>query len=134
MEDDRTKKIRRIAESYFNAWSSQDPSSVAAFYEQDGWLSVNDDPPAIGRDSVTEVARGFMAAFPDMKVILDDVVLKDDEAVCHWIWTGTNTGPGGTGRPVKISGFEVWQIGPDGLIASSRGHFDATEYRRQLEM
>jgi hypothetical protein len=35
---------------------------------------------------------------------------------------------------VRITGFEVWQIGADGLIANSRGHFDSLEYRRQLEL
>jgi len=40
---------------------------------------------------------------------------------------------GRDGRRVRISGFERWRIGSDGLIASSQGHFDAAEYRRQLE-
>jgi hypothetical protein len=34
---------------------------------------------------------------------------------------------------VRISGFKVWQIGADRLIASSQGHFDSSEYHRQLE-
>jgi len=34
---------------------------------------------------------------------------------------------------VHISGFEQWRIGPDGLIAESRGHFDQAEYERQLQ-
>jgi hypothetical protein len=34
---------------------------------------------------------------------------------------------------VRISGYEVWLIGAGGLIAHSRGTFDAEEYRRQLE-
>jgi hypothetical protein len=42
-------------------------------------------------------------------------------------------GPGGAGHKVCISGFEKWRIGSDGLIASSHGHFDSAEYRRQLE-
>jgi hypothetical protein len=46
---------------------------------------------------------------------------------------GTNTGLGGTGRPVRISGFEEWSIGGDGLIASSRGHHDQAAYERQLD-
>jgi hypothetical protein len=46
---------------------------------------------------------------------------------------GTNTGPGGTGNRVRISGFEEWRIGDDGLIAESQGHFDQAEYDRQLE-
>lgn len=34
---------------------------------------------------------------------------------------------------MRISGFEEWRIGADGLIAESKGHFDSDEYQRQLE-
>jgi hypothetical protein len=47
--------------------------------------------------------------------------------------SGTNTVPGGTGNRVRISGFEEWTIGDDGLIAASLGHYDEDEYNRQLE-
>ena len=63
---------------------------------------------------------------------MDDVGLEADRAIYRWTLTGTNTGPGGTGRPVRISGYEEWRFGADGLIAESRGHFDEVEYRRQL--
>ena len=124
--------IRRLAEAYTAAWCSQNPASVAAFYDETGSLAVNEDPPAIGREAITEVAQGFMTAFPDMKVVMDDLHLQPDGVIYHWTLTGTNTGPGGTGRLVNISGFEVWEIGANGLIASSQGHFDSDEYRRQL--
>jgi len=68
-----------------------------------------------------------------MRVIMDKLVLQHDRAEYHWTLIGTNTGPGGTGYRVRISGFELWQIGEEGLIASSQGRFDATEYRHQLE-
>ena len=51
----------------------------------------------------------------------------------NWTFAGTNTGPGGTGQQVLFSGFEEWKIGEDGLIASSLGHFDEADYRRQLQ-
>jgi len=52
----------------------------------------------------------------------------------HWTLAGTNTGPGGTGRAVRLSGCEVWQrSAADGLIANSRGHFDSADDRHQLE-
>jgi uncharacterized protein (TIGR02246 family) len=131
---DKTNPIRTLAEAYTAAWCSQNAASVASFYEENGSLSVNDDPPAVGRAAITEVAQGFMTAFPDMKVSLDDVRLQDDGAVYHWTLTGTNNGSGGTGRTVRISGYEEWQIGASGLIANSRGHFDSDDYRRQLEL
>ena len=33
-----------------------------------------------------------------------------------------------------ISGSEEWTIGPDGLIATSKGTYDEAEYQRQLEV
>lgn len=50
----------------------------------------------------------------------------------HWTLVGTNTGPGGIGNGVRISG-EEWTIGDDDLVAESQGHFDQVEYDRQLE-
>jgi hypothetical protein len=34
---------------------------------------------------------------------------------------------------VRISGYELWKIDNDGLIAESKGHFDRAEYERQLK-
>ena len=39
-----------------------------------------------------------------------------------------------TGKAVRISGYEEWTFGLDGLIAESKGHFDEAEYQRQLRV
>jgi hypothetical protein len=126
-------KLHDFAARYTAAWCSQDPTSVAAFYSVEGSLTVNGGAPAVARDAIMEVARSFMTAFPDMRVVMGNLIMKNDRTEYHWTLIGTNTGPGGTGHRVRISGFELWKIGPDGLIASSQGHFDASEYQRQLE-
>jgi hypothetical protein len=51
----------------------------------------------------------------------------------HWTLVGTNTGPGGTGNRVRITGLEAWTFGDDGQIAESQGRYDQAEYNRQLE-
>ena len=106
---------------------------MAAFFSTDGSLSINGGAPAAGRDSIREVVQGFMTAFPDLVLTMDDVRVEGDRAVYHWTFAGTNTGPAGTGQQVLFSGFEEWEIGADGLIASSLGHFDEADYRHQLE-
>lgn len=126
-------QLRDFAKSYTAAWCSKDSVKVAAFYSSDGSLSVNDEAPAVGRGAIGEVARGFMTAFPDLEVVMDDVLVEGGGAVYRWTLAGTNTGPGGTGKRVRISGFEIWKFGADGLIAESRGHFDDAAYQRQLE-
>jgi predicted ester cyclase len=73
-----------------------------------------------------------MTTFPDMIVTMDKVAHDEEGTKFHWTLTGTNTGPGGTGKRVRISGYELWKIDSDGLIAESKGHFDAAEYERQL--
>lgn len=129
----RENDLLDFAERYTAAWCSHDAASVAAFYAADGSLSVNDGAPAVGRSAIAEVAQSFMTAFPDLRVELDEVITEGDRVFYYWTLTGTNTGPGGSGRSVRISGFESWRFGDDGLIASSLGHFDGSEYRRQLE-
>lgn len=126
------KKIRTLAESYTEAWCSQTPSKVASFYEEDGSLSVNGGVPAVGRSAITEVARGFMNDFPDLKVQLDDLVFVDHEIRYQWTLTGTNVDSNGTERRIRISGYEKWQIGANELIATSSGHFDSEDYQRQM--
>jgi len=124
--------LRDFATRYTGAWCSRGAASVAAFFAPNGSLSVN-GAPAAGRGAITEVAQGFMTAFPDMELLMDDVLIEGDCVVYHWTFIGTHTGPGGTGRRVRFSGFEKWKIGEDGLIAESQGQFDSADYQRQLE-
>ena len=125
--------LREFAERYTAAWCSQNPAAVAACYAPGGSLTVNDGAPAVGREAITEVARSFMTAFPDMQVLLDDLIVPDGPVEYHWTLVGTNTGPGGAGKRVRIRGVERWQLDADGRIAQSRGSFDSAEYQRQLE-
>lgn len=125
--------LTAFATRYAAAWSSQNPDALASLYAENGSLAVNAGDPSVGRAAIRATAEGYMTAFPDMVVRLDSVTPADGQAVFHWTWTGTNTGPGGTGKSVRISGYEEWTIGPDGLIAASRGHFDEAEYQRQLK-
>jgi len=123
--------LKDFATRYAAAWSGRNPVNFAQFYEENGSLIVN-GAPSIGRAAITATAGAYMAAFPDMVVKLDSLQQEKTETIFHWTWTGTNTGPGGTGRAVKLSGYERWTIGANGLIARSDGHFDNAEYQRQL--
>ena len=125
-------RLRDFARRYTEAWCSQDPASVAAQYAPEGSLTINGGTPSVGRAAITEAAQSFMTAYPDMRVLMDDLVVRDDGIEYHWRFEGTNTGPGGTGNRVRIPGFEEWTIGDDGLIAESQGHFDEVEWGRQL--
>ena len=131
-EQIETTDLTDFATRYAAAWSNQDPEELASFYAENGSLRVNDGEPSVGRDAVTETARGFMTAFPDMAVRLVELRKTDDHIEFHWHWTGTNTGPGGTGNAVDLRGYERWTLDADGKIVESLGHFDDAEYQSQL--
>jgi predicted ester cyclase len=121
--------LKKFAGRYAEAWCSHDPERVGAFYAKNGSIAVNGGTPA----PIVEVARGFMRDFPDMVVTFDKLEPRGGATAFHWTLTGTNTGPGGTGKRVRLSGYELWKIDSDGLIGESKGHFDAAEYERQLK-
>ena len=126
-------EITAFAQRYAEAWCRQNPQNVAAFFAERGSISINNGPPAVGRAAIAREAQAFMTTFPDMIVTFDKLEPHGDRTAFHWTLIGTNTGPGGTGNRVRISGYELWKIDNNGLIAESKGHFDSAEYDRQLK-
>jgi uncharacterized protein (TIGR02246 family) len=126
------EQLRALAERYTAAWCSMDPIAVAAHYAREGSLAINGGAPAVGRDAIASAAASFYDVLPDMQIFFDELVVDGDRIEFHWTFTGTNTGPGGTGKAVRVHGYESWTIDEDGLIAASLGTYDAEEYARQL--
>src|SRR5207249_7720044 len=124
-------ELDKFAARYAKAWCSQNPESVAAFFAERSSLSINNGPPAVGRAAIAREAQAFMTTFPDMVVTFDKLEPTPNGVEFHWTLTGTNTGPRGTGKRVRINGYELWKI-DNGLIAESKGNFDSAEYERQL--
>jgi hypothetical protein len=126
-------ELTKFAQRYAEAWCSQNPESVAACFSENGSLGINSGAPAVGRAAIAESAREFMRTFPDMVVTFDKLEPRGEATAFHWTLTGTNSGPGGNGNRVRISGYELWKIHKNGLIGESKGHFDAGEYEHQLK-
>ena len=121
------KQIEQLARNYTEAWCSRDPSRVAGLYVPGGMIAINGGDAA----GIATVAEAFIAAFPDIEVFMDDLVLREDGIVEYrWTFTGTSVE---TGKSVRVPGVEEWTIASDGLIAESRGHYDQAEYDRQLK-
>jgi hypothetical protein len=153
-----SNRLKEFAKRYAKAWCSQNPDSVAAFFAERGSISINNGPPAVGRAAIATEAEAFMTMFPDMIVTFDKLEPRGDRTAFHWTLTGTNSGLGGTGNRVQISGYELWKIDNgaggsratwtgkpervdeqggesinDGLIRESKGNFDSAEYERHLK-
>src|SRR5262249_28105782 len=102
-------RLREFALRYAEAWSVQNPAAVAEFFAPKASLTINGGTPAVGRVAIANEARAFMTAFPDMRVTFDKLVRRGESVEFHWTLDGHNTGPGGSGNHVRISGFESWK-------------------------
>lgn len=126
------KKLTGFGEDYTVAWNSKNPENVASFFSENGVLVVNSGLPHKGRAEISEFVKGFMTAFPDMKLTMDSLTIKPTETQYHWSFAGTNTGPNGTGNKVFFNGFERWTFSENEKIQRSIGSFDEEDYSRQM--
>jgi hypothetical protein len=127
------EQLLKFAQGYAAAWCSHDAARVAACYGPQAALTINGAAPARGRAAVTGAVQAFMSGYPDLIVTLDALEQRGERTLFHWGFVGTNSGPGGTHRPVRIHGYEAWLFGADDLIADSQGHYDAADWQRQVE-
>jgi len=102
--------LTEFAQHYAKAWCSHHPEGVAAFFAERGSISINNGPPAVGRAAIAREAQAFMTTFPDMIVTFDKLEPRPNATAFHWTLTGTNTGLGGTGKRVRISGYELGRL------------------------
>jgi uncharacterized protein (TIGR02246 family) len=120
---------RTVADAYTAAWNSGSPKAVASFYAPGGRIVINRGTPWEGRDGVARMAEGFFADVPDLSLICDGLRLAGDHVVYLWTFTGHDAT---TGRPLRIAGWEEWDLDADLKVRFSRGWYDGADYARQV--
>ena len=123
-------QLDALARDYTAAWNSRTPEAVASFYAETGEIVINRGEPSSGRTEIAGMAVGFYADVPDLTLTCDSVRAAGDHAVYVWIFTGHDAN---TGHPLKIHGWEEWDLDPDLKVRTSRGWFDAEDDARQVE-
>ena len=91
--------IGELAQSYTEAWCSRDAARVASHYAPGATIAINGGEPA----GIEEVAASFIAAFPDITVYQDDLVVGDEVVEYHWTFTGTSSETGKWVRHCRAS-------------------------------
>ena len=79
----------------------------------------------------------FLAAFPDCRCEIDDVIAEGDKAVARSRLIGTNTGPfmgmPATGKTIEVEGIDIVRV-ENGRMAEHWGVYDAASMMQQLGM
>lgn len=80
--------------------------------------------------------RMFVAAFPDLRMVLEDVIAGGDKVVARVRATGTHKGAfmdlPPTGRQVDVQLIDIIRFGPDGRAREHWGVLDQLAMMQQL--
>jgi len=111
----KTKKMKALAEADLEVWNTGNLELYDKILSRKiirHEVDINED--IIGIEANKENVTITRTGFPDFKVKLNDLIIKNKKMVVRWTATGSNTGLYGnllaTGKKVKISGVTISRI------------------------
>jgi steroid delta-isomerase-like uncharacterized protein len=134
MTGDANKQVvRRFYEELWNRGNLDAADELVASDYVRHDLRPGDAPP--GPAGQKRVAETFRAAFPDVRLEVDELIAERDLVAARWTISGTHTGPWGevapTGRSIHFSGVNFFRIA-DQKIAEIWNVRDDLGLREQL--
>ena len=88
------------------------------------------------KEGVKAFFRMYTAAFPDLRMVVEDVVTNGEKVVARVRATGTHRGElmgmPATGKAVDVPLIDIIRFGNDGLAAEHWGVFDTMAMMQQL--
>lgn len=113
---------RALSRRWFEeSWNGRDDRAVDELLAPD-CLGHMETGSVVGAEPFRRVRDAFLAAIPDLKLTVEDVVSDGDDVVVRWSGAGTHTGEGlglePTGRAVAVQGM-TWHRYKDGLMVGA---------------
>lgn len=88
------------------------------------------------KDGIATFFRAYVAAFPDLRMEVQDVVASGDKVVARVRATGTNQGEfmgmPATGQRIDVQLIDIFRFGDDGLTLEHWGVMDSMTMMQQL--
>ena len=97
---------------WFEGLNRGDTSAADAAFAPDCVIHITGvEEPLRGVGPWKELMAGFLRAFPDLHLTVEDQLVQGDRVAFRWHATGTHTGPLGaappTGKPVALDGLII---------------------------
>ncbi len=89
-----------------------------------------------GRDGIRELWAIFLAAFPDLRSTVDDVISEGDKLVLRWTIQGTHTGEflgiPASNKQMRLPVTEIFRIA-DGQLVEAWDQYDRLHLMEQID-
>jgi steroid delta-isomerase-like uncharacterized protein len=127
---------RRLIEEAYAALNRRDLDAHLKLLDDSYvWESDTFPAPVKGREAIRQTFNEYWAAFPDMRVDIEQIISSGDHVVVRYRTTGTQKGEfkgiAPTNRQISINGCNVHEV-KNGLCLRTFGYFDRLAMREQL--
>lgn len=117
-------------DAIFDAWNTKQYDQLDSVLAAD-FTRVAPDQNADGPEGMKAFMAQVHAAYPDFAITSNQRAYGPGVAFVQWTVTGTDSGEGGTGNPVEVSGATMMRFA-DGKITHEIVFFDTASLMRQV--
>jgi steroid delta-isomerase-like uncharacterized protein len=122
-----SQNTRIVLDLLESGWNRGDMAAIDRAVAEGHIEHEPDGTDEVGRGHFSETVHTYRAAFPDMRIWVDDQLADGDRVVIRWTASGTHRGDlngiPATGRTAKVSGVYIHKLA-DGQITESWTMFD----------
>jgi steroid delta-isomerase-like uncharacterized protein len=125
MADDPKRVVQRF---WDEVWNNRNPAAAEELLAEDFVWQTPSLGTHRGRAPALEVLAEIRAAFPDMVLVVEEMIAEGDKVATAWRNTATHRGQyrsaAPTGQPVTWAGMSIDRV-VDGRIVEHRAFADA---------
>ena len=135
MDQEILNRNKSVVIRYHEALNRGDISTLDQFFAPSYKRYFSPATPPLAADGQKKGLAALLASFPDIRFTFEDVVAEDDLVAIRVITRGTHKGTfqgiPPTGKPVTVSGIELFRI-ENGRIVEHWGTLNAIDALRQM--
>ncbi|HET8924849.1 MAG TPA: ester cyclase [Candidatus Acidoferrum sp.] len=133
MPADNKSTVRRL---YEEVWNNRHLEVADQIISPSHALHDNHNPESdIGPEAYKRNVTRFVAAFPDLRFTVEDIIAENDKVVACWNISGTHKGEyrgiPATNKKVSVEGITINHVA-EGKIMDSFANWDALGLMQQL--
>jgi steroid delta-isomerase-like uncharacterized protein len=135
MTDQNKTNFKRLYEEVFNQGNLDVADELVGPNVVEHQQQPGVDPDAAGSELVKQIARFFRSAFPDLNIVMEDLIAEGDRVAARVTIIGTHQGElmgiPPTGKRVEVSSIDIIRF-EDGKAAEHWGETDIMSMMQQL--
>lgn len=129
------EEMLALLERRVSHWQDRDPEALAADHAESAVLDSPMTGHSVGREAIRRAYGAFLAAFGELSVAREQVLVDGDQMASFFRFTGTHTGTlfgmQGTGKQLVFRGVTVYTVA-GGQIVHERRIYDFTGFLMKL--